>query len=345
MIQVPGRLDQTMSPVKCEQFTEYGSQTNKNKKNTGIKLIKNRFVLPKEKTEKGLAKESVKQEDAQMDSRIFLIGQRNIFKLRKIRKVRSISRIDQSGEDVLCQNDCKTGSNRGLKHYRTDNQIKTLRNVDVSSEDYSISDKEVKMDNNEKRFKRCNNCFKSHFPYPKLCRWTNCKKERKTDSSKKETLNSLKTPITLQTLKLIEEWIVDKDKVKRLLQNPSKEEHYCMNPEIENWKKGHKEQATQRKICIMKKADYCARKFMTNQHQDKKDYFLTYCIRKISPLFQDQPIPNAEEKTAMQRTLNVYDKVFYNAKSQDGCINTSEDLDEDWVIPQLDGGYDSEATI
>ena len=95
---------------------------------------------------------------------------------------------------------------------------KRSKNVKVSTKKHFNSDKEDKTENTDNCFKRCNNCFKTHFPYPKLCRWTNAKNEIKTDSTTKETL------ISLETSELINEWIVDIEKERRLLKNSSKEE-------------------------------------------------------------------------------------------------------------------------
>ena len=84
MIQVPGKLDQRISPNKGQLFSGTGGRKDgtKNKNETGVKLITNRFVLPKEKTEECSTEENPKQEDAQMFSRMFMIGKKNIFKLR-----------------------------------------------------------------------------------------------------------------------------------------------------------------------------------------------------------------------------------------------------------------------
>ena len=105
-----------------------------------------------------------------------------------------------------------------------------------------------------------------------------------------------------------------------------------------------REQAIKSKNCILKTAEYCARKFSENQQQDKKDYFLRYCLKKASTLIQDQPLPNTDEKASMQRTLDVYDQMYYNEETQDRIKDSDEPPNQDQVIPQFDGGNDSESS-
>ena len=160
MIQVPGKLDQRISPHKGELLPGTGSRKDKNKNDTGLKLITNRFVLPEEKTEKCSTKESPMQEDAQMFSRMFIIGKRNIFKLRKMRKVKSSSSTDQSEEDMFWKNEIlvksKTNPKQSFRHLQTEKQIKNLRNN--SEDDINFIKQLDILQINKPDLKKCKRC-------------------------------------------------------------------------------------------------------------------------------------------------------------------------------------------
>ena len=120
---------------------------------------------------------------------------------------------------------------------------------------------------------------------------------------------------------------------------------FMMNQQLETWQKMNRKIAIKSKTCILKTAKYCARKFTKNQQEDKKDYFLRYCLKKASTIIQDQPLPDIDEKASMQRTLNVYDQMFYNSGKQDGSNDSDDPPNQDYAIPQFDGGNDSESSI
>ena len=345
MIQVPGKLDQRISPCKGELFPGTGSRKDKSKNDTDLKLIANRFVLPTETTEKFSTKESPKQEDAQMFSSMFIIGKKNIFKLRKLRKVKSSSSTNQSEEDMFWKNEILVNSETkpkgSLRHFQAETQIKILRN---NSEEGIIYIKQLDIlqmkKTDLKKCKRCNFkkrhcaldqfacnatnkcCFLckkvGHFPQS-LC----CRKRRKAQckpNQKFKNNGNVRNPekISKRNLKLI------KKKIKQL--------------ELNNTRKS-----------LLELAERCAQKFASQKCEIKTKSFTSYCNKKLHGLLKNHPLPDAEENVVIQNVLKVYDQMFYNRVDsgdenlrQENTEKVNPDVDkffgnEDTMIPQLDG--------
>ena len=95
------------------------------------------------------------------------------------------------------------------------------------------------------------------------------------------------------------------------------------------------------RTCILKSANYCARKFDKPDQPNKDEYFIRYCIRMASSFIQDEPVPSVQEASTMKSILRVYDQMYYQRDVQDESsdIDGHEPLSNQ--IYQFDGGNDS----
>ena len=94
--------------------------------------------------------------------------------------------------------------------------------------------------------------------------------------------------------------------------------------------------------CLLKSADYCARKFI-NSEQIDPDHFVRYCIKKAKRIVTDEPVPKEEEKAGMKRILKIYDQMYYSKVEENGEHTYEEDQSIcEYTIPQFDGGNDSD---
>ena len=128
--------------------------------------VSNRFVFEEEERTSS-NEESPKQEDVKKFCSMFMIGKRNIFKLQKSGKVKSVPIEEKSEESFKCDEDTfvrtkkKEGFNSSLR-------LNVERKKGPINECENVQDIGIKR---KLRWDRCKNCFKTHFPYPKLCRW------------------------------------------------------------------------------------------------------------------------------------------------------------------------------
>ena len=116
----------------------------------------------------------------------------------------------------------------------------------------------------------------------------------------------------MKIIKLVKIRIQELGKLTESKQNPAQildESNDQKQSEVVNLKKS-----------ILKSAKLCASKF-ENQH--KRGYFTNYCIRKANKIIQDEPLPNQEQISLMQKVVDVYDQMYYNVKS--GNQNFNED--------------------
>jgi hypothetical protein len=98
------------------------------------------------------------------------------------------------------------------------------------------------------------------------------------------------------------------------------------------------------RTCILKSANYCARKFDKVDQPNKEEYFIRYCSRMASSFIKEEPVPSVQEASTMKSILRVYDQMYYRRDVQD----ESSDIDGNVLlsnqIPQFDGGNDSQSS-
>ena len=132
--KVTGKLDKKIPSKKGEPFA--GRREEVMKKQNGLKLT-NRFTFQEEET--CPTTECLMQEDDQVMLGMFIVGKRNIFKVGKGKKLKSIPNEENCGEQSKRENKIlartRKEQNLHLKYFKTENQFKTLS--DNSEEDIS----------------------------------------------------------------------------------------------------------------------------------------------------------------------------------------------------------------
>ena len=236
--------------------------------------------------------------------------------------------------------------------------------------------------------KNCTLCKKSGH-YPKSL---NCKKSRQANKSKPKSIdistNKRKCPkkISVAVLSLMNEKIHNLEAAmlqeSNLKSNIEIKQERKVPPEVvpfvmmflflnhdfirssdSDSAEGDKDKLNLKRL-ILKESNYCARKFCSLKHQNRKQYFSTYCSKRIKSILGIKP-PSKDKIGQSNNILDVFDKMYYkqdfdpsneslsDTMPDDNIIESQEEdqfsiinneyssseseIDDQMTIPQLDG--------
>ena len=201
--------------------------------------------------------------------------------------------------------------------------------------------------------KQCFFCSKyGHFP-----RSTCCKAKRKCGLKKMIIVkpnSNIQSKLTRKVLKLVKKKICELE--EQYKNRKSSQDKY----RLKNQKEHHNQDSLEKsetpipdtkannqmklKESILKTANKCARKFQNVNTKTKTRYFTRYCIKKAQKVVPAEPLPDEQELDSIQRTLDVYDKLYYSEEKNEHIPSSDAHMEtkEEYVIPQLDGANEDE---